>query len=377
MPFYLKKSVSAGPFRFNFSKSGVGISAGVTGFRIGTGPKGHYIHAGRGGLYYRTALGGARGNKSKASPGARRSAPIPRIDGADPDIEMIPVSSEEVTGMHEAKFAELLGDLNEIQASTPMATVLGWIGGGIAMLALLSAGFGGLIVGVIFGVAAYLFGAWLDSYQRCAVLMYELETEAADAYERLTAAFDELASCAGVWHIDAGGAVTDIHSWKRNAGASHVLDRFATSLSYALPPIIKANVTPPAFNCGKETLYFFPDMLLVVHGKKVGAVAYENFVLRTQDSNFIEEDSLPHDAVVLWYSWKHPNKNGGPDRRFADNHQIPVCAYESLYFSSSNGLNELLQVSRRGLGSPFADCVKALASANGSARTTKSIPNLS
>ena len=48
MPFYLRKSVSAGPFRFNLSKSGVGVSVGVKGLRIGTGPRGHYIHAGAG-----------------------------------------------------------------------------------------------------------------------------------------------------------------------------------------------------------------------------------------------------------------------------------------------------------------------------------------
>ena len=51
MPFYLRKSISAGPFRFNFSKGGVGALIGVRGLRIGTGPRGHYVHAGRGGVY--------------------------------------------------------------------------------------------------------------------------------------------------------------------------------------------------------------------------------------------------------------------------------------------------------------------------------------
>jgi hypothetical protein len=49
MPFYLRKSISAGPFRFNLSSSGIGLSVGVKGVRIGTGPRGHYVHAGRGG----------------------------------------------------------------------------------------------------------------------------------------------------------------------------------------------------------------------------------------------------------------------------------------------------------------------------------------
>lgn len=59
MGFYLKKSLTVGPFRFNLSNSGIGLSTGVKGFRIGTGPRGHYVHAGRGGLYYRTSLGGS------------------------------------------------------------------------------------------------------------------------------------------------------------------------------------------------------------------------------------------------------------------------------------------------------------------------------
>ena len=38
MPIYLKKAFSFGPFRLNLSKSGLGLSFGVTGLRIGTGP---------------------------------------------------------------------------------------------------------------------------------------------------------------------------------------------------------------------------------------------------------------------------------------------------------------------------------------------------
>lgn len=57
MGFYIRKSFRAGPVRLNLSKSGVGVSAGIKGLRIGSGPRGSYIHAGRGGLYYRKSLG--------------------------------------------------------------------------------------------------------------------------------------------------------------------------------------------------------------------------------------------------------------------------------------------------------------------------------
>ncbi|MDL2408882.1 DUF4236 domain-containing protein [Rhizobium calliandrae] len=64
MPFYTRKSVKAGPFRFNFSKGGVGVSIGVRGLRIGAGPRGHYVHAGRGAFYYRASFGSAGKRRS-------------------------------------------------------------------------------------------------------------------------------------------------------------------------------------------------------------------------------------------------------------------------------------------------------------------------
>jgi hypothetical protein len=54
--WYLRKSLGFGPLRINLSKSGLGGSVGVKGLRVGTGPRGRYLHAGRGGLYYRTSL---------------------------------------------------------------------------------------------------------------------------------------------------------------------------------------------------------------------------------------------------------------------------------------------------------------------------------
>src|SRR5258708_5999174 len=58
MSWYLKKSFRFGPIRFNLSKSGIGVSGGVKGLRVGTGPRGPYVHAGRGGIYYRKSFSG-------------------------------------------------------------------------------------------------------------------------------------------------------------------------------------------------------------------------------------------------------------------------------------------------------------------------------
>ncbi len=75
MGFYIRKAFSFGPVRLNLSKSGLGVSFGVTGLRVGAGPKGPYVHGGRHGLYYRKYLGG-----SGAASGSGRSAPAPKVE---------------------------------------------------------------------------------------------------------------------------------------------------------------------------------------------------------------------------------------------------------------------------------------------------------
>ncbi len=62
MPFFLRKSLRLGPFlRLNLSKSGLGLSAGIKGARVGVTPKGCVnLFAGRYGLYYRERLGQVR-----------------------------------------------------------------------------------------------------------------------------------------------------------------------------------------------------------------------------------------------------------------------------------------------------------------------------
>jgi hypothetical protein len=72
MPLFIRKGIRVGPFRFNLSKSGVGVSLGVTGLRVGTGPRGAYVHAGRGGLYYRQSLGGRGRGPSRPGDAARK-----------------------------------------------------------------------------------------------------------------------------------------------------------------------------------------------------------------------------------------------------------------------------------------------------------------
>lgn len=131
-----------------------------------------------------------------------------------------------------------------------------------------------------------------------------------------------------------------------------------TTLGYGVPASVTCNITPPMLHVGRQVVYFLPDVALVDDGTKVGAVGYADLAITWQDSNFIEDGAVPRDAQVIGQTWKHPNKSGGPDRRFNDNRQIPVCRYEAMLLRSGSGVNELVEFSRTGVAEPFARALR-------------------
>jgi Protein of unknown function (DUF4236) len=111
MPLYIRKSLKAGPFRFNFSNSGVGISVGVPGFRIGTGPRGNYIHAGRNGLYYRATLSSLATPRAATVPTAGQPVP-PLLEATATSVEMKEIESAAIYQLQDSSSAELLAEIN-------------------------------------------------------------------------------------------------------------------------------------------------------------------------------------------------------------------------------------------------------------------------
>ncbi len=145
MPFYLRKSVRAGPFRFNFSKGGVGVSVGVRGLRVGTGPRGHYIHAGGGGVYYRASIGHAGENKGNKAP---RLSPEQKqaIVFNEPGVNMVEVESGDVLEMRDEAFGSILDEINTKQNKARMSLALPCLLGIVGLLGSYAAGRGGLVL---------------------------------------------------------------------------------------------------------------------------------------------------------------------------------------------------------------------------------------
>lgn len=362
MGIYIRKALRVGPLRFNLSKSGIGVSGGIKGLRLGTGPRGNYIHMGQGGLYFRKSLNAPR-RREVTEPNTHERVPDPgkpaNLEGLGDTVGPLhDVESGSVHGMTDASSADLLREMNEKRKMIRLlpGTIALSI---IAALLLLGSGAATWLV--------FLFGAlavglcWLasikDKLRKTTVILYDLEPEVEAAYSKLHDALNALGSCSRSWHIEARGEVLDR---KYNAGASGVVKRKQISLTTGAPPFIKTNVDVPLVPVGKQLLAFMPDRLLVLEPKAVGAIDYSTLDIEVSQSRFVEDETVPQDATVAGSTWRYVNKKGGPDRRFKDNREIPICAYEQIRLSSKTGLNEVIQVSRQRAAAPLCEALSLL-----------------
>ena len=344
MGFYLRRSVRVGPFRFNLSTSGIGVSVGVPGLRVGMGPRGNYVHAGRQGFYYRATL-----PSSPRRTAQRQIQPAQRFHQTWQEAATLGVEREIESGgvgdMWDETSASLLSELDEKKRRIRVGPVILVA----SCLALVAAYFKlSAHDQIIFGVAALTFtllAYFVDQLRKTTVIMYDFDEHALTSYERLWSAVNSVGVAERLWHIPT---TADVLNKKYHAGASEVITRVPTSVRSRPMPYVRCNIEVASIAVGRQTLYFLPDRLLVFEAESVGAISYASLGVSRSTTRFIESDRVPGDSNVVGRTWRYVNKRGGPDRRFRDNREIPICEYEEIHFTSRTGLNELLQASQVG-----------------------------
>jgi DNA polymerase III epsilon subunit-like protein len=346
--FYIRKSLRAGPFRFNLSKSGVGVSVGVPGFRVGTGPRGNYVHMGRGGVYYRATL---NGHSKPAGPRPMQPHPSPvafRPSG---------VIMEDVTG---ATALELVpaggGDVVEqLNAAVARAAWGWWVTGAAVLLGLLTMPFGVIVWALLAPVCVWL--VLNDRARKTVILFYDVEDEHSVWFDSLVRTWGWLTGSQKIWRVIQSGNIATTYQFKTNSGASRLLNRVLASATTSGPKELSTNIAVPAVTAGKAALYFLPDRLLVREGNHFSDLTYAQVNVRAGDTRFIEDGATPGDAVQVGQTWQYVNVQGGPDRRFKNNRVLPVMRYGTLDFASGQGLLWQLQVSRTDATAPVSQAV--------------------
>ncbi|MEX2441444.1 MAG: hypothetical protein WD400_02230, partial [Pontimonas sp.] len=171
--------------------------------------------------------------------------------------------------------------------------------------------------------------------------------------------------------IPTNFATAPTWDWKRNAGATRLNERRATRFSERRPGCIRGRARFPCIDLGANQLYFLPDAALVVGKSTVTALSYQDLRITQREVQFIEDGSVPRDAQVVGHTWRYVNKKGGPDRRFNNNRQLPICLYSELDLESDGGLNGRLHLSEATAGTTFVRVVEVIGTFLASTETPK------
>lgn len=340
MGFYVRKSLKAGPFRFNLSSSGLGVSVGMPGFRVGTGPRGNYVRMGRAGVFYQATLGGPNTGARPIPAYARPIQPLPAA------LRPSPVVMEDVTGSTAIELAPTgSGDLVEQLNAASARTTWGWW----AVAATFVLGLPLMPYGLILWAVLAPLCIWLvlnDKARKTVVLFYDVRDEHYAWFDSLTTTWGWFTGSQRTWRELQEGAVTTTHQFKTNSGASHVIKRVAAAATTAGPKRLSTNIAVPSLTAGTAALHFLPDRILVREGKHFSDVSYTQLGVTPGQTRFIESSSPPGDATQVGQTWQYVNVKGGPDRRYKNNPVLPIMLYGTVNFTSAQGLQWQLQVSR-------------------------------
>lgn len=338
MGMRFRKSINLGfGFRINVSKSGVGYSWGVPGYRktaSANGKKYTTYSIPKTGISYVN-----RKNKQKSHSGNYDFTPTPQE-------EMQNIESADINNFQPAEYSDFIKCISKVFMINRIATFLIIVGIFFPIFPLIFPVFLLLIILLILGVAAKIFTRFFSKYE----LNYEMDDFSANIYDKRKQLLLSLNSCAGLWQTISFAKVSNT---KINAGAERNISRKNVRFSNKVPFYLKSNVQAVSLKLMKEKLYFLPDKILIIKGRKIGAISYDELQFGVEYIDFIESNSVPKDAEIIGYTWQYVNKNGSPDKRYKGNRKLPKCEYGLIKMVSDSGLNVELQCSNLNVFNDF------------------------
>lgn len=448
MGWSYRKSFGSGPFRVNFSKSGVSYSVGVKGARVNFGPKGTYVNLSSHGISYRKKISG--------TPGAGQHPASPTVPGQPvllPDVygPVHNIASAAVGQLTDTDSLEFVQELSEKAKKIRLINWLGVFPLVVFVIIMLFTSFGSrtlilkpatdsaiarvtsyegvnirqdasarsaivrsavygetllltdstdakwlkvafhdssgyinrrfavtehvhhdqetsevpylanpyagyeLIAGVLFFIFLIIRLKKLDKARFETALHYEMDEQFQQVYQEFNRHYTTFSASARIWQYLNAHQTND---FKRNAGAGQLIKRtpVAGIAAHRVPlPYFVTNIHIPYLKLSNLEFYFLPERLLIKRGNVFAAVFYKNLQISGSTTRFIEEESVPRDAQIVDRTWRYVNKSGGPDRRFNNNRQIPICAYSQYTLRSDTGVYEVITTSKQGAMDGFAN----------------------
>lgn len=321
MGFRYRKSINlGGGFRVNISKSGIGYSWGIKGARITKTANGKIrgtVSIPGTGISYVEEIGGRKKNVNPTKRKSQISNNVPVNTPIGKSIEIINMNE-----FQPIEYEALLNRIKKVSNINLISTILIWT-------FLLSA----MPVFMLTGIAG--IGLKIYVHHKLGIPMeYEFDEESQKAYDNMCATWMSLNENKKFWQIISESTINQ----RTSGGANRGITRIPAKAINNVPHFIKPNVSPFGLQLRGKQLFFLPDKLLVISGRKVGALSYEDVKIDFGTISFVEHLAVPKDSKVTGKTWLKVNKNGTPDKRFKANRQIPVCEYGRVVIRSGDAL---------------------------------------
>lgn len=320
MGFRFRKSVNlGGGFRVNFSKSGVGYSWGVKGFRYTKPSKGKarktFFMPGTG-LSYTTSGSKKRRKKYKKTNASSNYYNAETYNFRN--VESINIGNPTNKEYERiANYIEHTIILNNLSNFICIAGVVShWLF-------------------LIIGISLKIYSV----FKRNINIDCEYDDEAFNTREE---AWSKLIECKKIWSIDSVANVSNI---KANAGAKTNIKRKDVFKASGTPYYFQCNKKVFRFEFDKKKIFILPDKIVVVSNGDVRIINMDDITINVEYSNMIERGVAPKDAEIVRHTWEYVNKNGQPDKRYKNNKKLPVCKYGKIQITNDEGFNIVLQCS--------------------------------
>lgn len=180
-----------------------------------------------------------------------------------------------------------------------------------------------LLVLMAGGALTWWANAIAQRKRRVAVL-YRLDDAAASGMTSINKGIGWLKSSRRIW------CVTHQERIERPANTMSV-SRAGAAASHSGVPHVLTNIDVASLYAGGRTLFFLPEVLVIrEQSASILAVPYPSVRVGFETTQFSEAEIAPDDSRRVGQAWLYANKNGSPDRRRANNRQIPVLEYAQV-----------------------------------------------
>ena len=162
-------------------------------------------------------------------------------------------------------------------------------------------------------------------------LMFDIDEELSELeknnFKDFCEAFKAFRSSNRTWAIVSSARNTELKS-----SAYTTVEKAPVIFKTGLFSYLQSSFQVPVFpGSDRRPYYFYPRF--VIRGSSIDSFevyAIDRIDFRYKSTRFIEEGIRPSDAKQVDTTYKYVNKNGGPDRRFANNPVIPVLLYGDI-----------------------------------------------